>query len=69
MDEVRLFEADTGRDVTDRLPYHDALRIYEPGAYFLGISQSAFEGTLYVPQRSVETAGRWAGSSSTRSMR
>ncbi len=57
MDEVRLFEADTGRDVTDRLPYHDALRIYEPGAYFLGISQSAFEGTLYVPQRSVETGG------------
>lgn len=52
-DDVKLFEAATGRDVSDLMPYNASLRIREPGQFFLGISQTAFEGTLYVPQQSV----------------
>jgi len=52
-DEVRLYDAETGRDETGRMPYNAALRIYEPGQFFLGVSQTAFEGTLYVPQQAV----------------
>ena len=60
-DDVKLFEAETGRDVSERMPYNAALRIREPGLYFLGISQTAFEGTLYVPQQAVR-AGDELGS-------
>lgn len=52
-DEVKLYDASTGRDETARMPYNAALRIYEPGQFFLGVSQTAFEGTLYVPQQAV----------------
>ena len=54
-DEVKLYDAATGRDETGRMPYNAALRIYEPGQFFLGVSQTAFEGTLYVPQQAVRT--------------
>ncbi len=52
-DEVKLYEATTGRDVTDRMPGNQSLRVREPGQFFLKISQTAFEGTLYVPQQAV----------------
>lgn len=56
-DDVKLFDAETGRDVSEEMPYNALLRIREPGQFFLGISQTAFEGTLYVPQQAVRECG------------
>jgi hypothetical protein len=57
-DSVRLVDALTGEDLSDLMPYNAQLRIREPGAYFLGISQTAFEGTLYVPQQSAKAGAQ-----------
>ena len=54
-DEVKLLDAATRSDESERMDYNQALRIREPGLYFLGISQTAFEGTLYVRQQAVRS--------------
>lgn len=54
-DEVKLLDAATRSDESARMDYNPALRIREPGLYFLGISQTAFEGTLYVRQQAVRS--------------
>jgi len=54
-DEVKLLDAATRSDESERMDYNQSLRIREPGLYFLGISQTAFEGTLYVRQQAVRS--------------
>ena len=54
-DDVKLLDAATRSDESERMDYNHALRIREPGLYFLGISQTAFEGTLYVRQQAVRS--------------
>lgn len=50
-DAVRLLDDVTGEDLTALLPYNKTLRIHEPGEYFLGVSHTAFLGTLCIAQQ------------------
>ncbi|MDR1564209.1 MAG: AAA family ATPase [Oscillospiraceae bacterium] len=58
--DVKVYNQ-AGEDITESFPYNSTLRQYEPAESLLGLSRTAFTGTLSISQRMCRTDSELSG--------
>lgn len=54
-DEVRIFDDNSGEEITDTYDYDQVTKLYEPGLKHLGLNQNTFRNTVSVEQLGSKT--------------
>ena len=59
-EETKVYQEETGEDITDRISKGDNSRILQPGEYFFGLNSGIFNNTLFIEQKNITPLGSLA---------